>query len=562
MSIKLNFQFNEHMSNSESNDDDDLNEILINDINECKIMIDKLYLKYNKNKYIQNKIKNYILTALPNTLNNLIINNEKKSIEKIRKENNINEFITKFLTLYKYFYNSSSDIYFCYDNKNYTTIKEDTIISNINNYINKINKIEKINIYKGHTDNIDNKNLTNINKTNMSEIYHMREKIKTIILKKIQETHIYTYIPESETIQNVFSVLVPTFFTNKIMAKYFLVCIGDIILKKNNCIFLINSKSKNLIKLLSSYSYNYFGTSYFSDFKYKYHEMQKNCKIIQINPINNENLNNEFHKNILNLLCISIHYSIRFNNSNKFLETEGDYDLCNYVNLLCDNKLINHFIENNIEFTAESKNIITPKNMHFLWKDYLTSFNIPSIHFSSTIKNQLKKFNYDEINDYYYGIISKNLPIISNFINFWEEYFEIINNFETISLNNEFDVSEILSIYKINLTSKCSINDDKILQILKHYYDNILIQDKNVLNISCKLWNKYNDITNFLTFYKNKLIFNKEKYPQSLVCIYSEYINYSKKYMCVVNKNYFIEFLKNEYNNYIEDDILLSSWWN
>ena len=245
MSIKLNFQINDRMSNSESNDDDDLNEILINDINECKIMIDELYLKYNKNKYIQNKIKNYIVNTLPNTLNNLIVNNEKKSIEKIRRENNINEFISKFLTLHKYFYNNSSDIYFCYYNKNYTTIKEDTIISNINNYINKINKIDKINTYK---ENIDSKKQTNIN-----EIYHMREKMKTIILRKIKETHIYTYIPESETIQNIFSLLVPTFFSDKIMAKYFLVCLGDIILKKNNCIFLINSKSKNLIKLLSSF---------------------------------------------------------------------------------------------------------------------------------------------------------------------------------------------------------------------------------------------------------------------------------------------------------------------
>ena len=270
MSIKLNLKINENMSNSESNDDDDddLNEILINEINDCKIMIDHLYLKYNKNKYIQNKIKNYIVNTLPTTLNNLIVNNEKKNIEKIRKKNNINEFITKFLTLYKYFYNSSSDIYFYYNDKNYITIKEDTIISNINSYINKIN--------------IDNKNQVNINETNINQIYDMREKMKTIILKKIKETNIYTYIPESETIQNIFSLLVPTFFSDKIMAKYFLVCLGDIILKKNNCIFLINSKSKNLINLLSSYSYNYFGTSYFSDFKYKYHEMQKIVKLFKL----------------------------------------------------------------------------------------------------------------------------------------------------------------------------------------------------------------------------------------------------------------------------------------
>ena len=245
MSIKLDFENNERTSNSESNDDDDINELTINDVNECKASIHDLFIKYNNNQYIKNKIKNFILNTLPNNINNLIANNEKKIIEKERKQNNINEFIEKFLINHKYFYNSSSDIYFYYDGKNYNTIREDTIISNINNYINKIyklsniddkkfNKLQNNNLLESSIINNFNYNsiISDNNLMNINEIYTMREKIRVIIFKKIKETSINTYIPESETIQHIFSLLVPTFFSDKQMVKYFLVCIGDIILKK------------------------------------------------------------------------------------------------------------------------------------------------------------------------------------------------------------------------------------------------------------------------------------------------------------------------------------------
>lgn len=559
MSNKLVFENNDRTSNSESNDEDEINDLTLLDINECKSYIENIFLKYNNNQYIKSKIKNYILNSLQNNINTLICNNEKKTLEKERRQNNINDFISKFLTNHKYFYNTSSDIFFYYDDKNYNTIKEDTIIANINNYINKLYKLN-------NNSNKDNIKITNLDNSNINEIYGMREKIKTIIFKKIKETSINTYIPESATIQNIFSLLIPCFFSEKMMAKYFLVCIGDIILKKNSSTYLINSECKNLIKLLSSYSYNFFGTSYFSDFKYKYHDQQKNCKIIKINSFKSQNFGGEFHKNILNLLCVAIHYSVRFTNSENFLNDEAESSLINYVNILNNNLIVNNFIENNLEYNTNLDNIISSKNMHYLWKDYLNYFEIPKIAFSNNFKLLLReKINYNENNDLYYNIISKNLPIISSFITFWDNYFKIIKDYyipNTEDFKTYYESSEILNLYKKYLINKCNLKDEKIIIILKHYYENVIIIDKKIYNVTCKLWDKEKDITEFLNFFKNKLKISNEEYPQSLFFVYSEYVNYARKLQCIINKDYFMNFIKYKYKEYIDDEILLTSWWN
>ena len=71
--------------------------------------------------------------------------------------------------------------------------------------------------------------------------------IKTKILKEIKDKNgIYDNIPESETIQEIINFLVPTIFINKEYAKYFMISIGDIILKK------YNDKNVNIYKNMFS----------------------------------------------------------------------------------------------------------------------------------------------------------------------------------------------------------------------------------------------------------------------------------------------------------------------
>ena len=49
MSIKLDFENNDRTSNSESNDEDEINDLTLSDINECKSYIENIFLKYNNN---------------------------------------------------------------------------------------------------------------------------------------------------------------------------------------------------------------------------------------------------------------------------------------------------------------------------------------------------------------------------------------------------------------------------------------------------------------------------------------------------------------------------------
>ena len=79
--------------------------------------------------------------------------------------------------------------------------------------------------------------------------------------------------------------------------------------------------------------------------------------------------------------------------------------------------------------------------------------------------------------------------------------------------------------------------------------------------MQCNLCDKCKDINNFLIYYKKKLQINNEEYPQSLVCIYAEYVNYAKKFIIIVNKNYFMKFIKHNLKAFIEDEIIVSKWW-
>ena len=166
-------------------------------------------------KYEDNSI---ILTRLINCINNLpevlentnttIIEREKRK-NKLEKESE--QFIQKFLYNHKFYYHTTSELFFEYNDKNFSLVKEDDIQYTILTAISS-------------------------NKTLMD----WKQKLKVTILKKIKERDIFSCIPESETIQNVINKLHPSICDTKEKAKYFLTIIGDILLKK--------SKDENLKK--------------------------------------------------------------------------------------------------------------------------------------------------------------------------------------------------------------------------------------------------------------------------------------------------------------------------
>ena len=69
---------------------------------------------------------------------------------------------------------------------------------------------------------------------------------------------------------------------------------------------------------------------------------------------------------------------------------------------------------------------ISWKNMQYLWKHFIDTERLPNMFFSSTLKTRLiEHFKYDGHKDVFLDCTSKLLPIVSKFIQFWNENIEL-----------------------------------------------------------------------------------------------------------------------------------------
>lgn len=549
----------------------------------CHKTINDLFDKYSDNHYMLNKINNYIANLLPIHLDNDLKNYNKKQERYDKLIENSREFIDKYLNSNNYFYCSSSEIYFKYDSINYSTCKVDDIIHEVCSLINR------------------NENIT-----------AWKHKIKLNIQKEIRERNIFDSIPDTDTIQFVINNLMPLFLNNKDQVKYFLTIIGDIILKKNEQYeYLIDIGCKKLIKLLSSLAYEYFGANHFNNFKYKYHEQHTNCRIVFVdknivnnkyNPITDLLINN-FNNNLLNLFIVGIHYSKRYENSENYLKKVCDNELYNNINLLENNdRFVCKFIESMIERTTHNDetidlnttlttnhvyNHISGKNMHYLWKLFLKENNLPNIYLLSIFKTTLKNtITHNEKLDIYIGISSKKIPIISLFMEFWNktmicEEINIIESHDDNILATDIDIfhepltaeysleiSEIILLFKFWLNKNnhdniSNINEPIIIEIIGHFFENVVIEEETFINnIKNLLWDKNEDIIRFLAEYKTQTLKLNKKRIIKIDNLYSIYCTQQKTHEnnFIVHKNYFKKFVYEYLQEYIVDTAISVEW--
>jgi hypothetical protein len=273
----------------------------------CINTISGLLSKYKDNEYMIQRIKNHIITYLPNTLENELKNHEERINRNTYLTNEQQLFIQVFLSKNKYFYLPNNNLFYEYDGQKYLIIKEDDIIHKLLSSISK----ERI-------------------------LLDWKHKTKTNIIKQIKERNLFSSIPETDTIQNVLNVLYPAFFSSKNAAKYFLTIIGDNILKKNqNLIFLVTQQTKQFLNEIDSVALSSIcNNNTAHNFMTKYHENHsyENCRLIKIN----DNFSNEVWRELLkkiglDLLCVAAHYSKRYENSDTFIENKSDEDLNSYT---------------------------------------------------------------------------------------------------------------------------------------------------------------------------------------------------------------------------------------
>ena len=529
----------------------------------CFDSIQELFKKYENNEYMLQRIHNHVVNYLPSVLDNELKNHEKRVNRNMYLTNEQQIFIQFFLNKNQYYYLSNNNCFYEYNGKNYFIIKDDDVIHKL---------------------------LSNISKDRV--LLQWKHKTKFNILKQIKERSLFTTIPETDTIQNVLNILYPYIFTTKNQAKYFLTILGDNILKKNqNLIFLANSKIKKILTEIDTISYFSIGfTNITNNFIVKYHENHTydNCRLIKVNENSSIDIWKEtLIKNGLDLICVATHYSNRYENSDNYLNIKADEELKNYAFYLKNipqQEIISNFCtkcfqttNNNINDIDVNNNItkIEWKNVHFIWKQFISSLSLPNMIYSNTLKNLLKEtFSYDELTDSFINITSKYLPIESDFIKFWEKTI-IINEPEEFSQNleEELEIDELCMLFKTwvkqqqneeVLLSNGNISEENVVKILKHFFPNIeIIEDKYVLNISCTMWNKTKDIIKSFEFIKNEL--NKNE-PVTLISFddaYNYYVIFcnSKSYKFIISKRYFEKYLYSRMNDYIVYEKFIETSW-
>ena len=469
------------------------------------LKLKELYELYEKDEFLLQKINHYINIELPN----ILINTKKLYQDRINRKLLLteahNEFVNNFINLHKniYFYCSTTEIFFKYNNINYNTIKEDDIIHDILSTISQ------------------QTNITN-EKNNLEQLLiPWKYKIKTSIIKQIKDNSLFISLPESDTIQNIINLFYPIIFNTKNEVKYFLTILGDNILKKsNNNIYLIQSTIKPILRILENFGGKYFGhIPLQNSFRYKYHDHNyDDCRLMCVkNFIFNEEMSDLFSKNILDVFVICCYYSKRFNNSDEFLLKHSDNILNNYALFLKNNSgtaIIKIFIDSKIEKSLDS--VISMKNILYLWKCFLDERSIPNIIFSTNLKRLLREnLDFNENDDTFSGYTSPCIPFVSNFIKFWDQCIvEDVNEYY-------LEIEEICILLK-NWLGKSSgpLTEDNVLNLIKHFYPDIIIENnKYVLSINCNLWNKKKEIMDFL---------NILKWDCKSISIYDLYCHYTE----------------------------------
>jgi hypothetical protein len=527
----------------------------------CIASLKELFKSYENDEYMLQRIHTHINNYLPNTLKNEQINHEKRVNRNHYLTNEQQIFIQVFLSKNQYYYLSSNGYFYEYDGKNYFIVKED---------------------------DITHKLLSSISKERV--LLDWKHKTKTNVIKLIKERSLLNSIPETDTIQNVLNFIYPSLFSSKTQAKYFLTVIGDNIFKKSTqLIFFVSQNMKKLMGDLDSIAYLSIGnTNTTNNFVTKYHENNsyENYRLLKINENFSHELWKEQLKKIgLDLLCVATHYSKRYEDSEKFLENKSDEELKQFALYLRSNnqhKIIETFCESYLNKVYDNNSVIHWKNLHFIWKQFLSANSLPNMIYSNSFKNMLKEFyHYDEDRDCFTNLTSKYLPIESDFIKFWEKTIQVVDNggenhADPDNENETFDeleIDELCMLFKTwthtnvhheKLVSNGNITEESVLKILKHFFPGIeIIENKYVLNVSCNIWNKNTEIEKSFDYIKLQIKTNHNLALISFDDAYNYYYKYcnNESNKLIVSKRYFEKFLYSKIAKYIVYEKFIETAW-
>jgi hypothetical protein len=531
--------------------------------------------KYKDNEYITSRLYHHIETLLPTTLETEYKIQQQREERKRQLSDKRDEFIERFLHTHRYFYCQHSELFIHYDGKHFNGYSEDEILHKIHLLI-----------------------------VSEQSLMVWKYKIKNNIMKQVREKSPFTAIPESETIQFVINGIYPSIFQTRNNAKYFLTIIGECIMNDNNSkknIYITSPNMKILLDELAEQLDNYFGLPYsFHNIKYKYYDHDYSlCRLI---PFPKKPFSVPYHvsKYIFDFLCVSTHYFSRYGSSDNFLSQCGEPELLEYSHFICKNtpdKIVDMFIDTTIKKCVSATATINTKNILFIWKKFLEERNVPNVILHGPLKKILKeKIQYNSETDMFIDVTSVHLPIVSQFIHFWDTYITEDEN------EPEFEIDELMRLFRKtntkqkNISTESKMTDSLMIELIKHFYPDMeILEDKYIMNIRCSLWDKREEVKKTLELFRikernnlnaitpfsldspdvsnspyisNTTYISNNYYIQSStksLCIkslydaYEFYCNSNNGNECLVSKRYFEKMARELIGEYLEEDGVISN---
>jgi hypothetical protein len=536
------------------------------------------------NEHILERIHSHIKHQLPVIIKNYNSSHIERETRKKSLELLSEEFIETFLNRTKYYYSHHSELYFSYNQVHYSIINEDEIHHRI-------------------LTDITGQGAKSLGDA-ASNLLTWKYKIKNRIIKNIQDRDILKSIPESNTIQHVIGQLYPVLFRTRDNAKYFLTVLGDVLLKKSApLIYFIPASAKELIKDLGAECYSLFGINAFNNaFKFKYYEHNYNdCRNVNFQmPHSALSVSSgtgagtgvirssDLKLSIIDLFCVAAHYSQRYGNADEFLvrqcKTYEVRDHAWFFKTRTESIIIDEFMKFATETSSSAECGITWQNMLYLWKMYLSEFQIPSMVFNAVLKTRITEYLYGGGGtetttttapggsialDIFPNITSRHLPMVSKFMSFWSENCRVSDDeieMEIDELSTLFNEYIMISATAMPLTSSSvNITDSALLGMIRHFYpDEIIEDDKYLVNVGCKMWTKKAEIRSYLELFKVQCISNNLSIPQPLYNAYEYYCSkcYESTERRAASKRYFEKFFIEEYTDYLDENGLITmAWW-
>ena len=534
------------------------------------------------NEYILERIHTYVKTQLPQSIKNYQTAHSERETRKKSLALVADEITESFLNRTKYFYCPASELYFTYNNQvRYSLIHEDEIHHRI-----LLNFTASSSMAGSST-------------SSSATASAAKYRIKNKIIKSIQSRDILSSIPESRTIQNVIGQLYPALFRTRDHAKYFLTILGDVLLKKSApLVYFIPPVAKEFIKDLGGECYSLFGSAsnaFTTAFKFKYYEHQyKDCRVVDINapatpssasllssPPGSRNAGfrlshmPDLKSTVIDVFCVAAHYSHRFGSADDFLRLHCKTPEVGahawFLRDRTEQQIIHEFVEYATE-PASADHEISMTNMLYLWKMYLSEFRLPTMFFAATLRAKLAEYASvsvasvaSEVSDAFPHRTSRYLPVVSQFRQFWGEHC-IVNDTEI-----ELEIDELSTLFKDytasagSASASASASDTTLLGILRHFYPDIIIEDdKYILNVGCRLWNKNAEINEYLLQFKEQCISHNLSFPQPLYNAYEYYCGrcYAATKRRIISKRYFEKYFMEEYSEYLDENSMITiNWW-